>query len=226
MYAVHGSWSPARRRSCALLLVLVLCHVAIFYALTHTDRKTYVPGSIGGGRSLFGTVISEVWQPPRQGLQARGVPQAEAPLVTPPSHWRFPPIDLWPSRPGFSAVLSGFTPVTEAQPDPPEAPPSPGQQRGPSVSGRQPHLTMIRWLRPVYQAEWATAGIAGSLLLDLRIDPQGRPVGIVVVQPSGSARLDETVLQAAPSWRFAWPPSKYPPDALWAGIEVRFHGPQ
>jgi len=85
---------------------------------------------------------------------------------------------------------------------------------------------MTRWLRPVYRAEWVPAGFAGSVALDLRIDPQGRPVDIAVVQTSGSARLDETVLQAAPSWRFAWPPSKYPPDEMWARIEVRFNGPQ
>lgn len=225
MYAVHGLGPTARRRSYALLLVLVVCHAAIFYALTHTHPQTYAPGTIGRGRSLFGTVISEVWQPPRTGLYARGEPQAETPWVTPPSHWRFPPIDLWPSRPGFSAVLSGFTPVTEAQPDPPEAPPSPGEPRGPAVPARQPQLQMTRWLRPVYPAEWAAAGVRESLVLELRIDSQGRPVDIAVLQPSGSARLDLTVLQAAPSWRFAWPPSKYPPDAMWARIEVRFNGP-
>jgi TonB family protein len=83
---------------------------------------------------------------------------------------------------------------------------------------------MTRWLRPEYAAEWAGAGIVDSLVLDLRIDPQGRPVDIRVVQPSGSPRLDQSVLQAAPQWRFAWPPSRSPPDAMWARIELRFNG--
>jgi TonB family protein len=84
---------------------------------------------------------------------------------------------------------------------------------------------MTRWLRPEYPAAWASTGVQASLVLDLKIDPQGRPDDILVVQRSGSPKLDDTVLHAASLWRFAWPPSKSPPDAMWARIELRFNGP-
>jgi protein TonB len=202
------------------MLAIVLCHAAIFYAVTHARS----PGSIGSGQSLFGPVISAVWQPPRQGLQARWEPPADAPLVETPRQWRFPPIDLWPSPQGRLPAPSGFTPVTDAQPDPPDSVASPDQQPGHTVRAKPARLRMSRWLRPEYPAEWAGAGVEGRLLLNLRIEPQGRPVEILVEQRSGSPELDEAVLHAAPSWRFAWPPSKSAPEAVWARIELRFNG--
>lgn len=149
MYAAYAPWFIFRWRPTALMLALIVGHAVIFYVVAHSHAR----GTISGGLSIFGPVISEVWQPPRHGLMARWEPQPEAPLVRPPDHWRFPPIDLWPSPPGFSAAPSGFTPVTDAEADPPAALVSPDQERGHVAPVRHPHLRMTRWLRPQYSPD-------------------------------------------------------------------------
>ena len=72
-------------------------------------------------------------------------------------------------------------------------------------------LRMVRWLRPEYLMEWASMGIEGSVLLDLRIVRRGQPVEIVMAQSSGSSQLDTSVLRAARLWKFAPPVYKTRP---------------
>jgi len=81
---------------------------------------------------------------------------------------------------------------------------------------------MVRWLRPSYPADWASAGVQGSVLLDLLIDPNGQPIEIKIAQGSGSQALDQSAARAANDWRFAPPRWNSQPVEVWARIEVRF----
>jgi TonB family protein len=158
-----------------------------------------------------GPLAARPWEPPAQGNE----------LTPPPRQWRFPRIDLWPSVLGYAATVSEFTPVTEAEADPPEMPPA--ALDGKTPPKRRSVLRMVRWLRPEYPVEWASMGIEGSVLLDLRIDRRGQPVEIVMAQSSGSSQLDTSVLRAARLWKFAPPFYKTRPVEVESRVEVRFN---
>ena len=83
---------------------------------------------------------------------------------------------------------------------------------------------MVRGLRPAYPAELAAAGVEGSVLLDLRIDPRGVPVETAVARGCGSAELDQAVVRAASLWRLTPPLWKSRPVEVTCRFEVRFHG--
>jgi TonB family protein len=82
---------------------------------------------------------------------------------------------------------------------------------------------MVRWFRPEYRIEQALAGMEGSVVLDLVIDPSGQPIQRTVAQSSGSAELDEATLRAAEIWRFAPPSRKSGALDVWGRVEVRFN---
>ncbi len=211
-----GSWRP----HLIVILVLLVGHLALFYGIAHTR----VSGSSASAPPMFGPVVSQVWRASKQvPLSSRpwepSTPENE---LTPPSRrWRFPRIDLWPSAAGYSATLSEFTPVTEAQADPPEVPAAGSAEKTPQR--RRSALRMVRWLRPEYPMEWASMGIEGSVLLELRIDPSGQPLEIRVARSSGAPQLDDSVLRAARLWRFAPPVYKTHPVGVETLVEVRFN---
>lgn len=170
----------------------------------------------------------------------------------PPRRWKFPAIDLWPSPAGWcplvtdadiqarlDAPVAPVTPVTPvasgasfasaravtsaasaASPAPSlahHAPPA----RGPRPS--LPGLRLIRWVRPVYPIESALTNMEGSALLDLRIDPEGRPIQISIARSSGAPALDAAALEAVQRWRFAPPRWKGRPLEVQARVELKFH---
>lgn len=217
-----GSW----RFRTLVILVLVSVHAALFYSTAQIRaRHSSNMGEPLGGPSMFGPVIAEV----RRGvpLASRPLelePAAEDQLAPPPRLWRFPPIDVWPSEASWSPILTDTTPVTDAQADPPDAQPlPPGGQPIKKPAPRRSHLRMVRWFRPEYRIEWALAGMEGSVVLDLLIDPNGQPVQATVAQRSGSPELDEAALRAANLWRFAPPSWKSRPIEVWGRVEVRFN---
>jgi TonB family protein len=216
-----GSSNPMfpRLRSSRVIVVLVLisCYAALFYAGVHTPASRFN----ADGPPMFKAIVSELGER-RAGLSSRPfVPVEEDQTTDPPRRWIFPPIDIWPSPPGWSAALSEFTPVRDAQPDP-----AAEQQEHLSIgksAARRPLLSMIRWLRPDYPMEWALAGKEGSVLLDLRIDSSGQPSEIIVTRSSASPDLDESAARAARLWRFAPPLWNARPVEVWAKVEVRYH---
>jgi TonB family protein len=198
-----------------VVLVLVICYSALFYALVHTRASR----SRTDGPPLFSAVVSELGER-RAGLSSKPYAVLEDQTTDPPRHWRFRPIDVWPNPPGWSSTLSEFTPVTDAQPDA-----TVHQIQGPSgkPSGRRPALRMVCWLRPDYPAEWARTGQEGRVLLDLRIAPGGQASEVSVTQSSGSRTLDESAARAARHWRFAPPLWNARPVEVWAQVEIRYH---
>jgi TonB family protein len=211
----------AWRSHVVVVLILVSCHAAVFYGIA----QTRAPRSNTDGPPMFGPVVSELGE--RRGLALPGrsvAPAAEDQSTPPPGHWIFPPIDIWPSVAGPPATLSEFTPVTDAQPDPPDTQTRPQDGlRANKPAPRRSKLRMVRWLRPEYPVERALAGVEGSVLLDLLIDPHGQPVESMVAQRSESPELDEAALRAANLWRFAPPLWKSRPVEVWARVEVRYN---
>ena len=206
-----------------VLAVIAICHGAIFYGIAHMRAPR---NSNASGPPMFGPIVSNVWVPRRVAISSKPWwPDAEEPLTPPSRHWRFTPIDLWPSAPGWSATLTEFTPATDARPDPPDAPTT--LQHGPPAVKPAPmtsKLRMVRWVRPVYSSvECTLPGVEGSVVLDLRIDPQGQPGEIRVAQSSGFLQFDRAALHAASLWRFAPPLWKSRPLEVWGRVELRFN---
>jgi len=208
---------PRLRSSRVLaILVLVVCYAVLFYAIMHARARL----SHSDGPPMFGAIVSELGER-RAGMSSRPFIPVENQTTDPPRTWVFPPIDMWPSPPRGSAESSGFTPVTDAQPDATSE-----QKNHAAISkprARRPVLSMIRWLRPEYPPEWALAGKEGSVLLVLRIEPTGQASEIIVTRSSGSRQLDESAVAAAREWRFAPPLWNGRPVEVSAQVEVRYH---
>ncbi len=216
-----SGWPPGWWRSRTVVVLLLLSgYLGLLYGVTHTGARR----SRSTGLPMLTPVISEVGVRRGDALMGRPPPTAVEDESTPPSrHWIFDPIDIWPSTPGRTAALSEFTPVSEARADPRDLEPAPQNQQSAKKPGRRPStLRLVRWLRPQYPADWAAAGVSGSVVLDLLIDPGGKPVAISVAQSSGSAQLDAAALTAAQRWRFAPPRWKSGPVEVWGRVEVRF----
>jgi TonB family protein len=184
-----------------VVLALVSCHVVLFYGISQTRALK----SSADGPPMFGPVVLNKWRDLHQRYvtsRPSSEPMQEDQSIPPSRHWKFPPIDIWPSSASRPATLSRFTPVTDAQPDPTDTlTAQEGIANKPPV--RLSTLRMVRWLRPDYPIEWAVAGMDGSVLLDPRIDAHGQPVRTNVARSSGSPQLDEAALHAANAWRFA-----------------------
>jgi len=208
--------------------IVVIAIVAIFHgALLYGIARMRAPRIVNAnGPPMFGPIISRVWVPRGVAISSKPWwPDAEEQLTPPPSHWKFPPIDLWPSAPGWSATLSAFTPVTDARPDPPDTQtPLQHGRPAPKSAPRRSKLQMVRWFRPVYNSiECTSSGLQGSVVLDLLIDPSGQPVETAVAQSSGSPQLDGAALHAASLWRFAPPLWKSRPVEVRSRVELRFN---
>jgi TonB family protein len=214
-------WPPGWWRSRAVVVLLLLCaYLGLLYGVTHTRARR----SEATGSPMLTPVISEVGVRRGDALTGSSPPAAVEDESTPPArHWIFAHIDIWPSTPGRTAAWSEFTPVSEAQADPPDLEPAlPNKQPGKMPRQRPSTLRLVRWLRPEYPPDWAAAGVSGSVVLDLLINPGGKPVAISVAQSSGSAQLDAAARTAAKAWRFAPPRGKSEPVEVWGRVEVRF----
>jgi periplasmic protein TonB len=229
MHEMHDRADPASprlptslRSRAVVAAIIVIFQGAAFYFIAHT-RASW--SSRVDGPPMFAPAISRVWVPERPGITSRPwKPDAQEDLTAPSRNWKFPPIDLWPSAPGWSATVSEFTPVTEARPDPPDTqPPRQPGQPAPTLAPRRSSLRMVRWLRPVYSSECTLPGVARSVVLDLLIDPHGQPIKVTVDQSSGSPELDNAALHAANLWRFAPPLWKSQPIEVWGQVELRFN---
>jgi TonB family protein len=224
--AAVGAWASRHWRAVVLLFV-VMGHVALFYVIwnSHTVRNSSeaIPKGFTG-RTLFGPVISTKDGPTlKHPILSMPLPlrsEKEAAWASnPPRLWRFPAIDLWPSPLGLCPIPIDFNLQARADTlgalNPPERPP-----RG--AGPRRSMLRMIRWLRPVYPIESALTDMEGSVLLNLQIDPQGRPIQVTLARSSGAPGLDAAALHAAHFWRFALPVWKVHPVPVEARVALRF----
>lgn len=211
------------RSHLVVLAIIVLLHGTAFYFVTRA--RTSANAGVDGP-PMFRPVVSNVWVPERMGISSRPWrPEALADAIPPPLHWTFPPIDLWPTAEALPAVLSEFTPVTDAEPVPPETRTF-IDQAGHRVTipyKRHSTLRMVRWLRPMYSSRCAAPDVQRLAVLEVQIDPTGEPARITLVQSSGSPDLDAAALHAANRWRFAPPVWKQHSVQVLGRIELRFN---
>jgi len=204
-----------RRSRGIIVLVLIICYAALFYAVVHTRA----PRSSAEGPPMCSALVSELGER-RAGISSKPYARNEDHTSDPPRQWIFPAIDIWPNPPGWSATMSEFTPVTDTRPA--QATQQDHLSIG-KVSARRPVLTMTRWLRLDYPAVWAEAGTEGAVLLELRIAPSGEPSDIRVEHTSASRDLDDSAASVARRWRFAPPLWNAHPVEVWAQVQVRYH---
>ena len=206
----------------SLGLSLVATHAALFYEIARTPSNT----SGSDSPPMFGPVVSEYWRDIRQHhiTSREWTPRHLSGLTNPPSHWHFAPIDIWPTdRP--PRETTGFTPVSEADPDSRRAVTerlTSGTLR--TIERTRSKLRMIGWARPVYTTQEAQAGRGAAVSLELHVDSKGRPAEVRLTVPSGNQQLDSSTLQAARLWRFAPPTWRDEPMSVWVDLEIRYHG--
>lgn len=203
------------------VLGLIVLHLTFFYGFAQNHARS----ANSNDPPMFGPVVSQVWREVRQRpLTSKEWTSESTRDLTPPSHrWRFSSIDIWPAERQWNDPTS-FTPVTDAEPDPPDTPVT-TQDTAHAKRAAVDHakLRMIRWVRPAYPMQWAQAGLEGAVQLDLRVDPRGFPIEVRLTQRSGSQQLDEATLQAAHQWRFAPPQWKSESFEVWARLQVQYH---
>lgn len=64
-------------------------------------------------------------------------------------------------------------------------------------------FSITRRIDPTYPAASQRAGEQGTVVLNIVIGPDGKPLEVMVAKSSGFAALDEAALKAARQWRFA-----------------------
>lgn len=90
--------------------------------------------------------------------------------------------------------------LPELSPDAPAAPPPPAP-----VASARPDASAqpLRAPRPNYPPAAARRGDSGTVLVQVRVDAQGRPVQVDVVQSSRSRPLDREAVRAVQQWTFS-----------------------
>jgi hypothetical protein len=97
------------RSRVVVVAAIVICYGAFLYGIAHMRAPR---SSNANGPPMFAPVVSKVRVPRKVTISSKPwKPSARDQLTPPPRHWKFPPIDLWPSAPGWSATWSEFTPV-------------------------------------------------------------------------------------------------------------------
>jgi TonB family protein len=195
---------------------IVLLHAAIFYFIANQRAKT---AAAEDGRQAFTPIRKEKGESTGslpEGRAKNG--QAQTEIETPPdSHWRFEPIDIWPTAFAGTMMDTALASPTGARAtlqDPTGEPASDGKGSG---------VTIKRWARPEYPAEWARAGDEGSVFLEIHVDDQGKPGEVKLARSSASARLEESAQRAAARWLFTAPAWRSKPVSAWAEVELRFN---
>jgi len=183
MQAASSTW----RKPVAVGLVAVL-HVVMFYGFTH------------------GIKIASVFVPDKP-FTLVSVPPVP---VTPPETVKAPadpaPVDrtlsqaipITADQPYFTIES---TPVVDA---PPQGVPSddPPVGAGP-VLPESRALVITHRVDPAYPAAARRAGEEGTVLLSVRVDPNGLVSAVSILRSSGSLRLDDAARDAVKRWRFA-----------------------
>lgn len=204
-------------RGCAIAAILLI-HGAILYSIS---RSRALPNATADSPPMFAPIRVEQGQP--SGGIAKAVPKSAGEHTARDSHWRFPPFDVWPSDPGNAPRMTELSSATGAEAVPNE---SESPVPAPTIRGRasvRTRLGILRWVRPVYPAEWAQAGKEGSVVLSVHVDNRGRPVEVAIARSSGIAELDESALTAVHNWTFTPPLQNSRPVSVWADVELRFN---
>jgi protein TonB len=225
LLADHRQPLPRLQRG-ALLVLIVVLHVAVGWALTRVRPATLV---VAEGTPMEVRMVAEA-----------PVPQVEE--LLPP-----PPEDTPPPRAELEAVIQPPPPdlpppafPVHAPPPPPKPPrprPAPAPQAAPAQAAPQPAAaappaapktvgaSQVSYLvapHPVYPERARRAGETGRVLLRVMIDVTGRPAQAMVATSSGHAALDEAALSALRAAQFRPYVEGGLPQAVWVVIPINF----
>jgi len=205
-----GTGARAGLRRLAGILIVVALHVGVVYALvTGLAQRTI-----------------EVVRAP---IETRILPPDQpAPPVTPPPPPQFappPPLFVPPPEiriappPAPKPAIAAVTTVKPAEPTPPpvlSAPPVsvPPAPREPVRV--QPRLDPTRSREPEYPPTSRRLGEQGGLVVQVLVEPDGRPSDVKLIESSGFARLDQAALSGIrSSYRFVPGSIDGKPTAQW-----------
>lgn len=204
----HFEYAPHAARSVAMAITLALNFAIVLYALLPT---TPYPVQARPTQSIAATVLQPppptVAPPPVPTLPV--VPHVATPnVLVAPTHLASLDVKAMPTI----ALVSGVPTAITAT--------------GNAVDATATSSATIAYetaTPPDYPIAAARAGIAGTVLLKVLVDTQGKPVEVAVAQSSGSRLLDDAARRhVLAAWRFH--PALRAGRAIeaWALVPVRF----
>jgi len=122
-----------------------------------------------------------------------------------------PASDEGTAPPGTGEVAA---PVVQAAPPPPPPPP-------PVIEAKE-GANYLKNPRPAYPRLALREGWQGTVLLRVRVLPNGRPEAITVQRSSGRGVLDEAAVAAVQAWAFAPATQGGAPVAGWVNVPIEF----
>jgi len=183
----------AALRRLAGLAIVVALHVGVVYALvTGLAQQTI--------EVVRAPIETRILPPDRTEPPVTPPPPKLAPpppLYVPPPEVRIAP------PPAPSTAVTAVTTVKPPEPAPPATAPAviaPPQRAPVRV---QPRLDPARSREPEYPPTSRRLGEQGSLIVQVLVDPDGRPSDVKLIESSGFPRLDEAALTGIrTSYRF------------------------
>jgi len=188
------------------LAVVAALHVAVIYGLvTNLAQRT-----IDVVRAPIETHIL----PPDAPVPPPAPPAPK--LAPPPPLYVPPPVVQIAPPPVPSRAVTAVTPVKPPEPAPPIAVPRTAAPAAHQAVRVQPRLDPARSRDPEYPAASKRLGEQGSLIVQVLVDPDGRPRDVRLIESCGSPRLDQAALAGIrSSYRFIPGTLDGKPEAQW-----------
>lgn len=217
-----------RNKLLALIAVVVLAHIigltgfinALHQPSIVKPKKTEVIVEFIKPEVIPPPVIEPPKPPPPKVQRANPPPQAAKPaaLRTAPADQHIAPSDIVVQENTTAAKTSG--PVV-AEPTPEPAPPPPVIKEEPLVEakGGVGHLNNPS---PEYPDFAADQGLEGTVVLRVKVLPNGKPGEVKVKKSSGHGILDDAAVTAAKRWAFTPAKRGNTPVEGWAIFPVEF----
>jgi protein TonB len=123
-----------------------------------------------------------------------------------------PAIEAPPAEEGTAAPAEPAAPVVQAAAPPPPAP----------VVAAKEGANYLKNPRPAYPRLAMREGWQGSVLLRVRVLPDGRPGEITVQRSSGRGVLDDAATETVKAWTFVPATQGGNPIAGWVNVPIEF----
>lgn len=211
----YAERSESGRRMSGLMVVLLL-HVVVIYALVHGLARKIVDVV----RNPLETKIVEEVKPPPDKPPPPPPPRLAQP---PPPFIPTPEVNIQAlqTAPTITAVTTVKPPEPVPPPAAPPAPPPPAAP--PRVPVRVGAVVLAKDCeKPVYPAASIRANESGVVLLNMLIDLDGRVLDSKVERSSGHRRLDEAARQGLGLCKFKPATVDGKPEKTWSRIEYEW----
>lgn len=204
--------APHAARSVALALTLSLNLAIVLFALRPSTPFTiHAPPP----QALLAAIV----QPPPQPVQPPAVPTLDV-----VRHVAAPSVHVAIPRPVSIAIaaLPDIAPVEPAQPT--AVTTATGANSIGASGNSDATIAYATATPPAYPIQALRAGVQGTVMLKVLVDPTGKPLQVVIARSSGSRLLDDAARKhVLAAWRFH--PAMRDGQAIevWALVPVRFN---